>query len=233
MLRSEWTHKFVAVRTAPSLDKAYAMKNMHIRVTAGLHLLGGNKAPYFSVTADIYRPGARDIEAGGCMHDEVLRFFPKLAPVVRLHLCDDNGSPMHDEANAWYDLAGYYGGNSERYHVGNSKRHFPLPPERIDPAKPWATTEYREPTNDECLAIFAEHVRVPVEEARVLADMWRDHTRDCLRTGAYPLVTMREQLKAWIEEQRPRWKREADEAIALLDQLIAEQAARKAEKGEE
>jgi hypothetical protein len=76
-----------------------------ITATAGLHQIGGNDRPYWSVTAEVVTPASnhrRDIEAGGCMHDEILQHFPELAPVVALHLADDTGTPMHALANALF-----------------------------------------------------------------------------------------------------------------------------------
>lgn len=95
-----------------------------IRVTAGLHWLDGNAAPYWSVTAAIGTPRelqTGDWQSGGCCHDEVLRHWPQLAPVVALHLADDAGVPMHAVANAIYHAgrsrrfggSGYYPANAD------------------------------------------------------------------------------------------------------------------------
>lgn len=79
--------------------------------------IGNNRAPYFSVGADLYASrrafelGSEEaIIAGGCMHDEVLAAFPDLAPIVAMHLAwTDNGEPMHAVANAWYWYGSYDG----------------------------------------------------------------------------------------------------------------------------
>jgi len=94
------------------------------------------------------------------------------------------------EANGWYQLAGYYGGAGETYHMGNTDRR---------------------PTPDECLTQFAEHVRIPVDDARVLAEGWRceDDWRSTRRWFAQ-----------WLTTQTARYQREADAAIELLDTLI-------------
>lgn len=76
-------------------------------VHAKLYRLGGNQRPYFSVTADLLnlrRSGDNRYEACGCLHDDVLRYFPKLTPVVALHLADDRGVPMHATENGAYWL---------------------------------------------------------------------------------------------------------------------------------
>lgn len=55
----------------------------------------------FSITADIYRPKARDVDACGALHDEIQQAFPELAEFVPFHLCDTRG-PMHYIANTAY-----------------------------------------------------------------------------------------------------------------------------------
>jgi len=197
-------------------DPAHGQPAHYIQADANLHYLNGNKRPYFSVTGTIgpVRNGQVDGDApgssGGCVHDEVLKHFPELAPVVALHLCDDLGSPGYNGANGWYCLGGYYQ-TDERYHFGNAKGNYPLPEDRRDPAKPWMTTEYREPTPDECLQAFADHVRLSLESARDLADGWR-----C----ADDWSASRRWYQEWFSTQAERFKAEADAAIVLLDRLI-------------
>lgn len=185
-----WQHTHTDTKLCPTLG--YGTK-AHITVTAGLRKLAGNARPYFSVTADIRIPGRRDIEAGGCMHNEIRRYWPALEPVIALHLSDDTGTPMHADANGWYFLAGYYGGAGERYHGGNREA---------------AGT----PTED-CLKIFAEHVRAPLEVVRALAESWVNEAHDWDATRAA--------YRAWLGEQATRWQAEADAARDLLDKLNA------------
>ena len=58
----------------------------------------------FSMTAEVRRPGARDVEACGCLHDDIAQVFPELAPLIPWHLTSTDG-PMHYASNAVY-LAG-------------------------------------------------------------------------------------------------------------------------------
>lgn len=176
---------------------------MTMRVHGGLHYIRGNSAPYFSLTYWAHRKGfPNQCESGGAGHDHILRFYPELADLAALHLSDIDGKPTHAEANGWYSLAGYFGGAGQEYHVGNSKRHFPVTP----PAdKPWQNTEYRVPTQDECLRIWADHIRVDIETARKAA-------QDIAAKWNWP--DMREAHKAFIAAQAPRWKTEADACIA-------------------
>lgn len=172
-------------------------------VFGGLHYLKGNSSPHFSLTYWSHRKGfPNQCESGGAGHDEILRHFPQFADLAALHLSDMDGTPMHAEANGWYDLAGALDGVGERYHVGNSERHFPITP----PAdKPWQNTEYRKPTEAECLQIFADHVRVPLADAEVIkADV----------ASKWNFPDMRQRWREIMETMRPRWKTEAEACIA-------------------
>lgn len=61
----------------------------------------GNGHNTFAITAEIRRPGRRDIEAGGCLFGEIAAAFPELEPLIRWHLCSTDG-PMHYLANTVY-----------------------------------------------------------------------------------------------------------------------------------
>lgn len=179
-----------------------------MRVEGGLHYLRGNSKPYFSLTMTAHRKGfPNQCYSGGCDHDTILKRFQRFADLAALHLSDIDGAPMHAEANGWYDLAGALPEHAgEKYHVGNSQRHFPKA--SIDPEKPWATTDYRNPTADEALQIFADHVRVDVETARALRDAV---IVELNKRGIYGA---KEFFATWINDQRPRWKQEAQACIA-------------------
>ena len=69
----------------------------------------GNGHNTFSITADIKRQaGNRWIEDScGCLHAEVSRHFPELAPLIKWHLCSTDG-PLHYISNSLY-WAGHLG----------------------------------------------------------------------------------------------------------------------------
>lgn len=58
----------------------------------------------FAITAEVRVPGRRDIQAGGCLHDDIAAVFPELAPLIKWHLMATDG-PMHYLANTLF-LAG-------------------------------------------------------------------------------------------------------------------------------
>jgi uncharacterized protein Usg len=77
----------------------------------------GNGHETFSITANRYEsgrvPGEESIEhrpsgkrvwlhAYGCLHDDVAKYFPQLAPFIKWHLCSTDG-PLHYVANTiWH-----------------------------------------------------------------------------------------------------------------------------------
>jgi hypothetical protein len=86
-------------------------------ITAELRLDHSTLSDGFAITADLWekrgnRSGksrwkaGREQDAGGCMHDEILRAAPSLRPLVTVHCADPDGTPMHAVANGWYFYSG-------------------------------------------------------------------------------------------------------------------------------
>jgi hypothetical protein len=181
--------------------KEYTEGGRKYRITAkgGLHHLRGNARPYFSITADIDRWSSYrwQEDSGGCLHDDILKHWPELADLVALHLSDDDGVPMHAAENGWYFMAGALPEIGVQYHLGSGEHA-------------------KSPT--ECLQVFAKHVRIKLDEAAALRDelvkvidavphYGRVYERAAIRPA-------KEALKAWCEQQRPRWKAEAQACVA-------------------
>lgn len=160
-----------------------------IRVYGGLHYIKPNSRPHFSVTASIWENGR--LFSCGCQHDEIEKRFPgRFTDLIRLHLSDDMGVPIHPAANGLYWLAGLDSsghGFGERYHGGSG--------------------EFGK-SREDCLRIALEHFRCseaeiqPVLEA--LSGLWLDDMR-----GKRLAV-----CEAFCETLRPRWLAEARAAIA-------------------
>lgn len=160
----------------------------------------GKQDPYFLLEGEERNPGiSRDngIVRCGCMHEDLVRQWPDLKELELLHLSIIDGVPMHAEANGWYWLAGVMGGLGEKYHGGSGS----------DGGTP-----------EQCLKIFCDHVRISESEAYALIDQIqqvpsRQYGPDDI--GAKRNNRQRRAFFAnWIEQQKPRWKREADAAIA-------------------
>lgn len=142
--RDEWPVRHVTGKDLPATD---AWPHHRVVVTAGLHQLGGNARPYWSVTAEIidkHRRGDDAIEACGCLHDEIREHFPQLAPVVDLHLSDDQGVPLHAAENAryWLGLTNFH----EWDRPGKGREAMPV----ID--------------------VLARHLRITDDDARALSE---------------------------------------------------------------
>ena len=80
----------------------------HIYVTIRLDDQCKNGHQDFAITGDIYEAGKPKIDryhiGGGCIHDDILKYFPEFEPFVNLHLCDYKGAPMHASANMHYNM---------------------------------------------------------------------------------------------------------------------------------
>lgn len=153
---------------------------------------------YFSITADGYR-------RCGCLHDEILELNPALKPFVDLHLSDLDGVPMHAEANGWYWLAKAAG-----------------IPQRWEPEQDAKT----------CLKYFRDHVRLPNCLAILDAIKW-EYQKGRESVAQNESVTERTEQEmqkvgaararvAWglfLEAMHPRWKAEAEHALALLEKI--------------
>lgn len=221
-----------AIFTAPA-PKGYTGQ---IIATAQAYRLGGNAHPHFSVTGEISTPRERakgDAQTCGCIHEHILKAFPFLAPLVTLHLSNaDDGEPSYAVANGFYDLAGsvphHFG---EQYHRGNSKQHFPVTASKD---KHWQNTEYRLPTEAECLAMLAEHLRISLHQATAS----RQTCLDAYTASSAEVSGMAEKARgeagnkaakaafsAFCDTLRPQWAQEAADGLALIEKLKQSKAA--------
>lgn len=209
--------QYKATRAIPTWEKGAT-----IEVDAKAYSLKG-QSPYFSVTAMIRTPASRrrrDCDACGCLHDEILKIWPKLAPIVALHLSDAiTGEPMHGESNGFYWLEGALGGIGYDYHSGSGSSG---------------------KTPDECLRIFADHCRIELEEAQSILRAVKDAFEDGKRSVTTSEVVseratteMRAVGRAWAQrdwkviysDMLPRFKREAEAGLALLHELAGHTVA--------
>lgn len=89
----------------------------------------------FSITGDVkatrfgnYR---ENYLTGGCIHDIILRHFPKLKPFIDLHLSDYNGAPMYAVGNGFYHLKEHDAEKSKRV----TMEYLRITPEEYDEVK--------------------------------------------------------------------------------------------------
>ena len=77
-----------------------------------LHMIEGHKQPYFSTT-----------NYCGAAHDEILKSFPELKPLVALHLAGMDGLPMHALGNSFYHYAeGVKGDGTREYYASEEEK---------------------------------------------------------------------------------------------------------------
>ena len=106
--RNEW-------RTTIAGAEWGEVKPLEMVVNAELVKRGGNSFPYFTITGTIKKTDKRyrdPVITCGAIHEEILKHFPQLAPLVEVHLSEADGQPMHAEANAryWAGLCTYEDG---------------------------------------------------------------------------------------------------------------------------
>lgn len=233
---TEYTDRFgMTHRTVAQAQLTVKLgKGENLTVDCKLEQYGGNAAPHFSVTAEEWRMtfGNRTIRSCGCMHHDILRQWPKLRPLVALHLSDDQGVPMHGASNGWYWMAGALGGMAEQYHGGNSKIQHWKGEEGTGP-KHREFDGYREPTPAECLRIFADHCRISMVEAENIRDRISEHLSSIRKPDGslnFPpnytdlkaaTQTVKQLLMAEIDRMRPRWRAEALAGRKYIEDLKA------------
>jgi len=196
----------LAIKT---IKPAWSKVPLILRAVGGLEYLKGNHAPYFTLTKEEHRRGfPNQCQSCGCDHETLLMHWPQFADLAALHLSDIDGVPIYAETNGWYMLAGALPRNAgEKYHAGNSRQNFPKP--KGAPRKhEWDTTDYRNPTPDECLQMFANHARIDIESAQEVRQLIVDAFR---ANGDWDHA--RVVFARWIEGQKPRWKSEAEACI--------------------
>lgn len=189
---------------APTLFNSVNADGTGFVIRGGLCKLAGNALPYFSCT---YTEYDRYKDVAGGHSDAILRQAPHLKPLLDMHLSDINGVPMHALANSWYWLAGASTvetsvsktligtctTGAKKHHLGEQFH---------------GGSGYVGFTSDQCLGIFAFYVRISLDEAKELLK------------GAESLDNAKAAkmwFTLWIEAQKPRWKQEADDCIAMFD----------------
>jgi hypothetical protein len=186
----------LAARSLPAGTDGYRVP-LTFRVEGGLHYIRGNSAPYFSLTYTSHRKGfPNQCYSGGAGHDEIARYYgDRFADLAALHMSDIDGVPMHAEGNGWYWLAGALG--------------LDWSAERADHRAMSGTATLRE-SPPACLATFARHCRITLAEAETLR-------AECSAEYAHNpdgWAAARATMALRLDDMRPRWKAEADAAIA-------------------
>lgn len=122
----------------------------------------GNGRQDFGITADITTPASRrrdDVEACGCLHDDITCIFPELEPLIKWHLVSTNG-PMHYVENTLFhasdrDSSGRKAGEPSAFDkvifIGNSPYPVKLKP------KFWAWLEFAKASGTHLKVVEVHH----------------------------------------------------------------------------
>lgn len=127
------------VALPPSVRHAGARTRRYERIIDGHNTLVaivqwddecGNGHNTFSITGAIYRGSgaralAREPIACGCIHEEIARAVPELAPLIQYHLVSSDG-PLHYIANTmyWWRQWREAGPLAQRDHLASTARYF-------------------------------------------------------------------------------------------------------------
>ena len=107
-----------------TIDTNNSEVNMRIKIRLNDECKNGHQD--FSITATYWEVGKvrnnRNMIAGGCCHDEILKHRPDLQIFVNLHLCDFTGCPMYAVENGFYHLTN--GFNNTKPNEANFKAEF-------------------------------------------------------------------------------------------------------------
>lgn len=105
-------------------SKAIGNEIIHVSIRLNDECKNGHQD--FSITGDIYKAGRPKIDkyyiAGGCIHEEIKKFFPEFNQFINLHLCDYEGIPMYAVENGFYHLLN--GFNNTKVEDENFKNKF-------------------------------------------------------------------------------------------------------------
>ena len=81
-------------------------KNTFIDLKIGLIYIKENGYSYFSAIGELYNlnNGIKNVFKSGCIHEEILKYFPKFKIFVDLHGNDSYGMPTHMISNLKFDI---------------------------------------------------------------------------------------------------------------------------------
>lgn len=157
---------------------------------------------------------------GGCMHEQIeKKFRGQFSDLIALHLSDINGVPMHDGSNAFYFAGGC--GHTEFTKEGIKRSVFKSTCEQYD--VDYESIKALVEKSDEPPGIWkrwdgtpnvehlASHLRISLAVAQSMVD------------GVLAGELNRDHFDKFVEEQKPRWKAEAEAAIKKHDLTIPTQ----------
>lgn len=105
-------------------SKTIGSKTIYVKIRLNDECKNGHQD--FAITADLYEAGKPKTDryhiSGGCIHDEIIKFFPEFKIFVDLHLCDYEGIPMYAVENGYYHLIN--GFNNTKHEESNFENEY-------------------------------------------------------------------------------------------------------------
>ena len=105
----------------------------------------------FSITGKVRRPGQRDIEAGGWLHDDIAKVFPELAPLIKWRFTSTDG-PIHYVTNTCYQA-----GDRDCYGLRRGEQKPILGPDNVPTWVPKVTPEKRVKGTQQPVPVLVEY----------------------------------------------------------------------------
>lgn len=90
---------------APDINKTLQAVTTYEGKPARIACTVTNKNGYISITGELIPYRCRTPHHCGCIHEEIIKTFPKLRPFLWLHLTNDDGSRIHEVENSLYMIA--------------------------------------------------------------------------------------------------------------------------------
>lgn len=182
-------------------------KIVEIKISTDGH---NGQNPYFSITGrrlDIQANGHLGESVSGCIHDEILKVAPELKSLVTLHLSSLDGVPMHAFENGFYWLA-KAAGIKQRYE-----------PEQSEEECGNILLGHLRTNYPDCVDIINK-VSVAYENGKAKITTSEIVTEKCRQMqheqGVFDAKVV---FRKIVEDMKPRWKKQAEEALDLIAKL--------------
>lgn len=96
-------------------------------VQYGVQFIRGNRSGYFTVTGELYEGRQKEPVTCGCIHSDIRKVTHRFDDLIALHLCDEDGLPMHALENGFFYLR-----RPEEFSASTIARHFRILEGNVD-----------------------------------------------------------------------------------------------------
>ena len=102
--------KYKTSKKIPNNGERYEPKKIVVSIRCNDECKNGHDT--FAITGELWEVGdtyRRGPSTCGCIHNEIIKYYPEFQLLVDLHLSDGNGLPMYALENGFYHLQGVQG----------------------------------------------------------------------------------------------------------------------------